>query len=194
MAERIYLVFEIMAVFIFLYGLYGVKFDLNFHLVLCISIELILCYIAEIYGQFVYSRIITCMILFAYAKAELKGVWRKTIINFILCLIAVSVIQLTRYFPSLIWHSDAVDCVRYMIHIPLFLFLLFLYKKEILNKIALYMQQKSKIVTMYFLLAGLLGMYVLYTLRKTRQLDPFTYFLTIFVVIFLLVILLQLQS
>ncbi len=56
-------------------------------------------------------------------------------------IMAVSVIQLTRYFPSLIWHSDAVDCVRYMIHIPLFLFLLFLYKKKILNKIALYMQQ-----------------------------------------------------
>lgn len=194
MADRFYLIFEVLAVLFCLHGLYESKFKWNIYVILCMGMELIVYQITEKYDQFYYYKIFIFLMLFLYAKLQFKQSWRIGIINYVLCLVVTTVIQLICYFPIMIWYYELSGNAGYFINILLLFVMLILYKTKILSKIALYIQQEGKMAAMFLATAVLFSIYASYILQTSRLLRPFEYFLTVFTIVILLVFLLQMQK
>lgn len=194
MINRFDLIFEMLAVFICLYGLYGVKFEWNIHIILCIAVELVLYQIAEVYQQFGYYKLLIGILLFLYTKIQFRCSWGKSVVNYTLCLVIEIIVQLACYLPIMLWQPIWSGHEGYIINILLFVLTLCLYKTNFLHKLATFMQQKEKMMIVLLILTIIFAVYVIYSLSVIKTLDTFDYFLILISVGVLLALLLQLQK
>lgn len=194
MVDRFYLIFEILAVFLCLHGLYREKFKWNICVILCIGMELVAYQLADMYGQKGYYKVFMFLLLFIYAKVQFKYPWKSSIINYLLCIIVTAIMQMVCYFPIMIWYYELSDYAGYFINVLLFFVMLIFQKINIFGKIALYIQQEGKMVVVFLVTAILFSIYAFYMLQVIGCLVPFEYFLTVLTVVLLLVFLLQLQK
>lgn len=194
MDNRFYLMFEMLAILFCLHGLYGTKFKWNIYVILCIGTELVVYQITEKYDYIQCYRMIIFLMLFLYAKLQFNQSWKIDIINYVLCLLITAVIQLTCYFPIMVWYYELSEYAGNLINILLLLLMFMLYKSSILEKIALYMQQEGKMVAVFLVVAVLFNVYAFYILQTSLMLTPFDYFLTVSTIVILFVFLLQLQK
>lgn len=194
MADRFYLILEILAVLLCLHGLYGEKFKWNSYTILFVVIEFIAFQVEDTYNLVTYRKIILYVMLFVYSKLQFRSSLRKNVINYILCIVLTIMVQLICYFPIMIWNNILSGSAAYVVNILLFISVIVLYKIEIFHSISLYMLQEGKLVIAFLSTAILFVLYTFYSLQVMRKLNILNYFLIIISVILILVLLLQLQK
>lgn len=194
MADRFYLILEILAVLLCLHGLYGEKFKWNIYTVLFIAVEFIAYQIEDVYAPVKHWEIFLYIILFIYSLMQFKYTIRECVINYMLCLVLTTVMQLVCYFPIMVWNDILSDKPEYVINSLLLIAVLILYKHRILYKISLYMLQKGKMVIAFLIVSALFMLYTFLSLKIIQKLSIFNYSLIIVSIFLLMILILQLQK
>ncbi len=193
MAENIYLIFEILAVLFCLYGLFGVKMKWGTGILLFSGAELAVCQAAAACGHFWYYKLFMLLLLLVHAKLQFRRSLKITMINYVLCLVVSTTLQLICSFPLMIWYYELLGCAGYLINGALLLLMVILYKSGLLYKAALYMQEKGRMPAVFLTAAAFFCAYAFYILQTSRQLSPLEYFLTVASITLLFFFLLKLQ-
>lgn len=193
MIDRLYLVFEIIAVLLCLHGLYGEKFKWNLYTILLIVIEFAVYRIDFFRNMDVLPKVLVGILIYIYSALRFQKSWKCNLLNCVLCVVMASVVQLICYFPVMLCYEALSGIINYAVNV-LFLCLIFvLYKSPLLYRISVYMQQEGKIVVAFLLLAAGFIFYMMYQLGVYHRLDLAEYLLLILSIILLLVLLLLLQ-
>lgn len=194
MADRFYLILEILAVLLCLHGLYGEKFKWNIYTVLFIAVEFIAYQIEDVYAPVKHWEIFLYALLFLYSKIQFKCNWKESMINYVLCIVLSAVMQMICYFPVMILYSSLFDFISFSVNSLLLLLAFLVYKNKILSKVSLYMQQKGKAAIALLITVILFIIFQMYKLRVFKSLDILDYLVLIVGIVFLLILLLELQK
>ena len=98
--DRMYLIFEILAILFCLHGLYGQKFKWNIYTILYIGLEVMVYQISNVYEQAQYLELVVYIMMFIYLWVQFKKNLRINIINYILCVLIIAVLQVICYLVS----------------------------------------------------------------------------------------------
>lgn len=194
MADRFYLILEILAVLLCLHGLYGEKFKWNIYTVLFIAVEFIAYQIEDVYAPVKHWEILLYALLFLYSKIQFKCNWKENMINYALCIVLCSVMQMICYFPVMILYSRLSHIISFSVNSLLLILVFIIYKHKILSKVSLYMQQKGKVTVVFLITVILFIIFQMYKLRVFKSLDVLDYLVLIVGIVFLLILLLELQK
>lgn len=195
MADRFYLILEILAVLLCLHGLYGEKFKWNSYTILFVVIDYIVYQSESACGEIRYCQIIIYFLFILYCKLQFKYSWKINIMNSALCIMITALIQLICYLPvTFLYYVIPIQLIGYIINISLIIILLALNKYKTLNKISLYMQQKGKIVGIFLGLTITIIVFAIYNLRIYKRVNAIDYFILALGIIVLFSILLLLQK
>lgn len=194
MVDRFYLIFEILAVLLCLHGLHGEKFKWNIYTILFIAVEFIAYQIEEVYTPVKYWQILLYILLFIYSKIQFKRNWKESMINYALCIVLSAIMQMICYFPVMVLYSRLSDMISFSVNSLLLILAFIIYKNKILSKISLYMQQKGKIAITFLIAVISFIAFQMYKLRVSKALDVLDYFVLIVGIVFLLILLLELQK
>lgn len=195
MAERFYLVFEILAVLLCLHGLYGQKFKWNIYTILFMGIELASYQIEYTYGYWIkYWEIGIYILLLLYSKVQFKEPWKYSLINYILCIVLTAVLQVICYLPFVFWHQGQASVINQLVNTLLFGVVLILYKLKIWNRISTYMRQRGKIVNAFLVVTVLIIIVSMYHFEVYKELQELDYFILVISIVLLFALLLLLQK
>lgn len=194
MADRFYLILEILAVLLCLHGLYGEKFKWNSYTILFVVIEFIAFQVEDTYNLVTYRKIILYVMLFVYSKLQFESIWRISIINYILCIILSAIMQMICYFPIMFFYNKLSSYISLSVNILLVILIFAIYKTGIFHKISLYMRPKGKIVITFLVSAITFITIVMHRLKFFKSLDATNYFILISGIIFVFILLLLLQK
>ncbi|MBO5057769.1 MAG: GHKL domain-containing protein [Lachnospiraceae bacterium] len=195
MAERFYLVFEILAVLLCLHGLYGQKFKWNIYTLLFMGIELASYQIEYICSRpMKYWEIVLYLLLFLYSKVQFKESWRDSLINYILCMVSTAVLQMICYLPMVFWYPKLAGIINQLVNTLLLCVVFALYKLKVWKAISAYMRQRGKMVTAFLIAAVLFLVVSMYRFEAYKELQQWDYFILIVSIVLLFAFLLSLQK
>lgn len=195
MAERFYLVFEILAVLLCLHGLYGQKFKWNIYTILFMGIEIASYQIEYTYGQRIkYWEILIYILLFLYSKVQFKESWKDSLVNYVLCIVLTAVLQVICYLPVVFWYPKFANVINQLVNTLLLGVVFILYKLKVWNTISTYMHQKGKMAAAFLVTTTLFIIASMYYFEVHKKLQVLDYFILTVSIVLLFALLLSLQK
>lgn len=193
MLKIIWLTFEMLAVLICLHGLYGEKIKWNINTLCFIFVDLLIFLAETILGHTTYMKVFMFILFFIYAKMQFRCSWKISVLNFILCIIICSVVQLLCYFPVMLWYELLHNIISFTVNSLMLIAVFGICKSGILLKISHFMQQKAKIVCAILLFLFLVIMATMYRFGISGKIHAYDYAILILgsVLLFFLLFLLQ---
>jgi len=193
MTDRLYLVFEIIAVLLCLHGLYGEKFKWNIYTILFIGTEFVAYQMEVFFDETAFLKVFVCILIYIYSVLQFQVSWKICLINGVLCVVISSIVQLVCYFPVMLWYEALVNVINFVVNIIFLCVIFVLYRTGIFHKISVYMQQKGKIVAAFLVLAVGFIFFAMYKFGVYNKLGLADYIILILSVVLLFILLLLLQ-
>lgn len=188
MMDRMYLIFEILAILFCLHGLYGQKFKWNIYTILYIGLEVMVYQISNVYEQAQYLELVVYIMMFIYLWVQFKKNLRINIINYILCVLIIAVLQVICYLPMILLPESLYLYRITLVNILLLVIVVVLYKSKVLFRVSEYMTQKSRFVFMFLIILLSFVVFSVYSLRTYTHLRALDYFILIVSIVLLFII------
>ncbi|MCM1127545.1 MAG: GHKL domain-containing protein [Lachnospiraceae bacterium] len=191
MIERLYLIFEILAILFCLYGLYGEKFKWNIYTIALIGIEFVIFQLDYAYSLPISIEGFVYLLLLLYSIVQFKSGIKDAIINFAICIILCVFMQLICYIPVFFLYDTVQSYAGYLVNILFFLIAFLLYRKGIFTRVSEFLRSNDKIVAFIIFLMTILVAYVLISIKSNIIIGIFDY-IVITLSIFLIILLVSL--
>lgn len=144
MAERLYLLLEIVAYLLVINDVYGRRFQLKFPEIVTISLEII---VFKCINDGVVSpvfMIIPYIALFIYCLVEFRLGVKQTLVNMLLTFLAIGIVQIAGGVVSF-FIADPVLCA-FVVNLITFMIIVLLTRKNIFHAAICYVQEKNKML------------------------------------------------
>ncbi len=124
MVDRLYLIFEVLALLLCLHGLYDEKFKWNIFTIVFVGVEFVIYQMNVIITLPIAVELVVYLVILFYSILQFRGNVRKTIINYITCIVLCVIVQLLCYIPAFFLFDQLQLKTGYVINI-LFLIVVF---------------------------------------------------------------------
>lgn len=175
MIERLYLVFEILAMLICMHGLYGEKVRWNIYTILFFGFELFVYQINFIYDLPIIVEILAYLVMLLYSFKQFQAGIKKTLSNYVIYIILCVLLQLICYIPAIFLYDKLQLFTGYVINILFLIVVIVLSRTGILAKISRFLFSNDK---MMFLVIGfilLLTLFALISIKSNIDINMFDY-------------------
>lgn len=194
MIRMMFLFFEIMAVIFCLHGLYGEKIKWNIYTWVFLVVEIAIYMIESVTGAVIWLEIFIHLLFLVYSKLQMKQRWKICVLNYVLCLIISTIVQLICYLPVLIWNNALYDIRSLIVNCLLVVIMFLLYIRGSLRKVSLYLQQDGKIISAIMIFLFALVLFMIFKLNIYKKISVPEWGAVILGGGFLLILLLMLQK